>query len=498
MNHAQDKQSKTASKEQLSSIYDDMGESISFWYPALQKSIVLYNFLSTSDIEFDNKALLKDVVRINYQVLYTHLDIATIFRAELKADTPWGKRAHLKYIYHVLFEAVKALFGFDEKKQSLWVKFCNKSQGLLEKSEIDRVDKSIECFKTQYFSETEIRNYGETNIREFRNYVAHYDYNPIELYDFWISISEPKEVGIICNYLSISSDVCHLIDIVLNKITPGIVKDSKVNPVYLDSSIWERINYIPDTDGKLLKAIKTSVATCVASLDGMMKDYRIPLKFEAEWGKDAITPLMHRLLESIHPLLFLHFIYIDIGCSIMAYLTSEHYLEKQLNLRHLNVIVYEGFNKIYGCENVKRKESKNEEDQQLPYWQGLLYPTIMERGNDEWKEIARRIEGQLQQIAMDPLINNNTLRHMSVHILDKRNKDFVPCFYDKLIGMNPIIEMSKALKLFGAMNSIMWLNKEIINIHCSKIKDVQDKELDRIKRSFEEICLSIIQKSINE
>ena len=485
-----DKITKQATKEQLDYLYNNMGKNISFMYPSLLNSINLYNILNSSEQDFDNKTLLIDIVRINYQVLFTHLDIVTIFRAELRADTPWEKRMHLKYVYAVLTEAFKALFGFNSNKQTLWKKFCDEAKDFIGENEKVSVELLIDQFR---------KNHLDKATEDFRKYVVHYDYDPLKVYDFWSVISEQKEVDLINNYLALSLGVWRLIEKVLGNLGLEIKQNAYVNPVFSDLSIWERINNFPDRDDKLLGKMKEGVARYVSSLDSLVDDYRSSNRIQTKLGIDNTTPKMQQVLESIHPLMFLDMISIDIGCVVIAYLTSQHYIEKQLNLRHLNVIVYEGFDKLYGFDHVKPVESEiKEAEKPLSYWKSFLYPIIMDSGSDEWKEKARNIEIQLQQLSKDSLVNDEKLRLMSVHIRKKNNKDYISVFSEKLIKMNPIIEMCRALKLFGIVRDVMWLNKEVINIQYSKIKAVQDKELDRIKSNLKSICSLFLQYSNDE
>lgn len=327
----------------------------------------------------------------------------------------------------------------------------------------------------------------------------HYDYDPLKVYDFWSVISEQSVVNLINSYLALSLDVWRLIEKVLRNLKLEIKRYAYASPTFDSLSVFERINSFSDKSGKLLKKMKAGVAIYVSSLDSMVKNYRISTKIETKLGLETMVSQMQPFLESVHPLMLLHLISIDIGCVIIAYLTSQHYIEKQLILRHLNVIVYEGFNKLYGFDCVEPEGSKKEKvTQQLSYWKSLLYPTIMDSGSDEWKEKACNIERQFQQLAKDSSIKNEKLRLMSVHIREKNNKDYIPRFLEELIKMNPIIEMSKALKLYGIVHDVIMLNKEVVNIQCSKIKAVQDKKLEGIKSNLKSICSMFLRYSNDE
>ena len=175
-----------------------------------------------------------------------------------------------------------------------------------------------------------------------------------------------------------------------------------------------------------------------------------------------------------------------------------------MNLRHLNVIVYEGFKKLYGFPNSKnnQKEIGKNDNLHFSFWKDILYPCLMSSHNDCLKNKAQEIDSQLQIIADDSTINDDDLRQMSVHIREKRNKDYIPRFTDKLIKMSPFLEMNKALKLLRLLPDIMKLNKEFTNIKYSDIKVLQDRKTESMRNQLEGMRDLILQsckdKSVQE
>ena len=202
--------------------------------------------------------------------------------------------------------------------------------------------------------------------------------------------------------------------------------------------------------------------------------------------------------ESIHPGMLLLFIYIDICCSVIAYFSSEHYIEKQLNLRHLNVIVYEGMKKLSGFRNSNTKGNNNSEKAQSAFWKDFLYPIIMGEGNDDWRNRALVIEKQLETLAHDSSINDEDLRNMSVHIREKKDSDYIPRFTDKLIKMNPLAEMNKALKFLKVLPDVMKLDQEVANIKYAGIKRIQDKRNNEMINKLENIRNMVLQSYRDE
>ena len=330
---------KKATKEQLDYLYNNMGETISSMYPSFLKSIILYNKLSSIKADFDNKDLLIYAVRVYYQIIYSYLDIVTIFRSELKAVSTWEKRIQLKYVYVVLTETIKALFGFKVNKQTLWKKFCDNAGGVVEDEDRITINQHIEKFKIKHLNSV---------TKNFRDYAVHYDCDPLKVYEFWQVLSEQKEIDIINDYYALSLEILSLVEKVFGNNIAVIGCDSLDGPVSPSFAFWEKVNSFSDKDGRLLRRMQIGVETHVTSLDSLVRTYRIPNKAERRCGFDTITMQMRSFLEAFHPVMLLHFIYIDIGCVIIAYLNSKYYIEKQLNLRHLNVIVYEGFKKLYG------------------------------------------------------------------------------------------------------------------------------------------------------
>ena len=472
---------RLATKEQLDTIYKSMGDIISSMYPSLLNSIKLYKKLNTINEDFNRKNIWIDLVRIYYFVLFCHLDIVSTLRAEFRAITIGEKRIHLKYLNVIVTEMIKAMFGFSDDKHCLWKRFCNDAGALLNEKDKTKIECLITKFKEKYCN---------SDSKDCRNYAIHYDDDPLRVYSYLCNLSEEAETEKISKFLAI----LHELLLITNKLS----NEQRLPLCYLqvaDNSFWEKLNIFPDKDSVLLSQTRKSVVSYWNTLDSVVKSYKLPNIVEQQLGIEGMSLQLQLLRETVHPGIHLLFIYIDICCAVMAYLSSEYYIERQLNLRHLNVIVYEGFKKLYGFSNNKSYQKGNDKNERLhsSFWNNILYPCLMSSDNDCLKNKAQEIDSKLQLLADDSTINDDDLRQMSVHIREKRNKDYIPRFTDKLIKMSPFLEMNRALKLLKLLPDIMKLDKEVTNIKYSDAKVLQDRKIESMRNQLEGIRNSILQ-----
>ncbi|MBQ8958043.1 MAG: hypothetical protein IJ057_06030 [Bacteroidales bacterium] len=474
---------RKATKQQLDTIYKSMGENISSMYPSLLSVLELYRVLGSIDEQSEGKRFWMDLLRVDYFVLFCHLDIVTAIRAEQRAETVWEKRIHLKYLNVIQTEIFKAMFGFGKAKHCLWKKFCNNGINIDEK---DRTE--IDALVADYSG-----TFLHTDSKDRRDFAIHYDFDPIKVYDFLCRLSEEEEMKQVSKFL----EICHRLLELVYKISSEMHLPLGM-PQIQDYSLWERLNFFPDKDNQLLLKTKSSLNSYCKTLDSIANSYRLPEIVGKKFGAENIISHVQPIRESIHPGMLLLFIYIDICCAVIAYFSSEHYIEKQLNLRHLNVIVYEGMKKMYGFKNSNTKGNNNNEKAQSAFWKDFLYPIIIGEGNDDWRNRALVIEKQLETLAYDSSINDEDLRNMSVHIREKNDSDYIPRFTDKLIKMNPLVEMNKALKFLKILPDVMRLDQEVANIRYTDIKRVQDQRNREMINKLENIRNIVLQSCRDE
>ncbi|HAH24538.1 MAG TPA: hypothetical protein DCL77_12440, partial [Prolixibacteraceae bacterium] len=121
------------------------------------------------------------------------------------------------------------------------------------------------------------------------------------------------------------------------------------------------------------------------------------------------------------------------------FLSSEYTLEKQLLLKQVNTIVYEGFNKLYGL-------NENPEDS---FWGKYITPIVLENGDESTYDEFTLLSKELQAIklAVKELVGQ---RQLSVHY-DKGIVDV----YNMLHNLNPIKEFQKVLQLLNILPKML-------------------------------------------
>lgn len=472
-------------KEKLDKLYMDMGENISRMYPSLLNSINLYKLVSSSKVENEKKELWIDLLRLYYYVLFCNLDIVSTFRAELRAETVWEKRIHLKYLNVIQTETIKAMFGFGEDKHALWWKFCRDAGTDLSEYDKSEIERTLSRYKSEFFN-----NYS----KDCRDFAIHYDDNPLKVYDYLTKISEQEEIDKVSGFFDLLKKLLHLIEKLSKE--QGLPMGM---PSMNGKSIWELWNVFPDKEHKLITKAKEELALYCKTLDSVVRSYRLPDIMEERVGMKGVSSQLLSLKETLHPGIHLLYIYIDISCALIAYLGAEYYIEKQLNLRHLNVVVYEGFKKLYGFPCGKEKDAGGEGGRScVAFWRDIILPRIEKSGNIDWKRKAQMIECQLQILAIDSSINNNALRLMSIKMCNKKKVDYIPRFTDELVRMNPFQEMRKALLFMKVLPNVMELEKETMNIVYRQETELYEKNMDEMRNKLENVRVLILQSSKDE
>ncbi|MDO5666151.1 MAG: hypothetical protein Q4G63_12980, partial [Bacteroidia bacterium] len=192
-------------------------------------------------------------------------------------------------------------------------------------------------------------------------------------------------------------------------------------------------------------------------------------------------------IESNYPFIHILFIYLDLASAIRAYLSSEFYFEKQLNLRRINIVIYEGFKHIYGYD---------EDDKSLSFWKNYILSTFENSQEKHIIESLNIIENGLKELSSDTSINNTILRECTVHYRYKE-RDNLLALFNELIKLNPIIELNKSFKLLILLPKLMEIITKSVelkgNIEINKMKLSNQKNIEIINN-----FISMIENSKTE
>lgn len=443
---------KPASEETIRQWYETMEKNIEELFSVLSSSIHHIKYLQQYSLlqeDSNDTYFLQILCELKAFICTVKLDICTFLRADLRAKHPCEKGINLKYINVVILEGYKYLCGFGkDRKNSKWLKFKKIAREINNKAlnaDIAVLDKPL-------------LDFGEKSIhlseKDNRDLALHYDKNPLKVYDFLLNISEEMEAKKVINFLPLLDYLYIITNKYIRQYNTFLPKHTN-DPVI---SIFEHINVLYDRDNRLFNKMGEVIDSYSKRLDTLVNQCKLPEKFQID--PELIAQDCQPLIQSIYPGLHIHLIYLDLACAFRAYFSSESYIEKQLNLRRVAVIVYDGFAHVYGY---------NEKQQKQSFWHNIC-SNIASNKKSEITDLLQLTRDKIKELSENPSINNPSLREYYIHYR-KGNRDNIMHLYDESLKAFPMFEMSKALKLFWILPDIIRLNNVSLETIHRKIED---------------------------
>lgn len=461
---------KPASKETIQKLYENMGNNFSSFVPQLcdcTSSLECLEQLNENESKYgDSLSLWKLLLKLYAFSLTINLDLSTFLRANFRSNSNPEKRCNLKLVNVVTIEGYSYLFGFGkDKTNALWEIF----KKLAKQINDEELIKDIIIIE-QLAKEFEI-TFSKQEDRNKRNLSIHYDSDPIKVHSLFSQISEEYETIRACGFLKILEDLTLFINKHIRKYQIPLI--CTINDYGID--MWERINHFPDNNNKLFNELDKKLIHFAEQLDYVVAHCKMPEVIQEKLQLDkTIVEGLQPLILSAFPGIHIYFIYMDLASALRAYLSSEYYFEKQLNLRRINIIVYEGFKHLYGY---------TESDHLRSFWHRNITSILNESTNSNLLGLLAEIERELKELASDNGINNKQLRECTVHYRYKERDNIITLFH-ALIEANPLIEFNKSLKLLKILPGLSTINTEAVsfeyNLEQEKIKSSKNKILTQI------------------
>ncbi|MBD5371365.1 MAG: hypothetical protein HDR80_09535 [Bacteroides sp.] len=469
---------------------EQSAKEITVWYKKLKEAYELKKINRNPNIENDIT-----VMEIYVLVLYTIIAIATFFRGDFKSKYTAEKRLNLKYLSFVSIEFYKSLFII-KKPNTLWHKLesflsIGNHTSLIEI--IDEVNQASSRFRANYFNSKR------------RDISIHYDIDLDVVYTHLCEISEEDEAKQISSILAILqplSLVCSsYLYLTYPKATmaPAIPKENIILKKFR-KGLYE---HIYDLTG-------SSIQTFAKHLDQNMQSFHM---IDRPKVRELLTEETHSHLSQFRECfklgILLHYFYLDLGTAVRGYLQAENYYEQQFNVIRINVIIYEGYKKIF--------LPQNENGQNKSLWDTYIKIPVLATKSPEYSEEADKIEQILQGYSQ----NNNIedIRHNFSHF-KRGNKLPIIDLWDSVTTINPIEELNKALDFLNMLSRIIKLSKPCLEYFAEKehariqqnltapldsifakaigsCKTIEDKErLQRFKDELKDMMLGTFDKMI--
>lgn len=381
------------------------------------------------------------VMEVYVLALYTIIAIATFFRGDFNSEYAAEKRLNLKYLCFVSTEFYKSLFII-KKPNTLWHKLesilsIGNHADLIEI--IDEVNKASSRFRIGFFSSKR------------RDISLHYDTDLDVVYTHLCEISEEDDAKQISSLLAILQPLSLVCSLYLHSEYPNW---SVVTTIQQENIILKKFRN--ELYEKIYELTGSNIQSFAECLDQNMKTYHLIDRPEV---KDLLSADCHSRLSQFRECfklgILLHYLYLDLGTAVRGYLRAENYYEQQLNVVRINVIIYEGYKKIFLPQG----------DNNQSLWVLYIKTPILGTASIENADEAKAIEHILQNYSTNKDIEN--IRHHYSHFRKGKKLSIMDLWSD-IIAINPITELSKALDFLKLLGRIIRLNQPCLEYFAQK------------------------------
>ncbi len=463
---------KPTSPEKNSSLYENLGVHIKFFHPVLQEKVSLIKDLQQYKEKTEKENFVLALCELQAFAATINLDLATFFRADIRSNLPSEKRINIRYLNVTVIEGYKYLVARHKENpnNAKWEQFkiiAKKVSDSELQNDITIFDNSLAEFKELYLKKENIDN---------RNLAIHYDKDPFKVYDYFISLDEDIEVNLAIKFLDLILKLNNLLNKCIAKLE---IKSDNTSP-NTDYSLIEQINSFFTNRDDIFSAAGKAIEMYSKGLDKMAIYRKLPDQFSAiikekfNIESDAIKKEFEPAFDDMKPGILIMLIYLDLCTATRAYFSSDSYYEKQLNLRHIEVIVYEGCRHLYGFNDTHRKKS---------FWQTTLSPLLANSNNEALRKSLLEIQEGLALITSDKTINNEALRECFVHYRYENRDNIVRLFEESQKSL-AIFEFNKAKLLLDLLPKIIEINGEIMLYQKQAMKEQNKKKSEEITASL--------------
>ena len=426
-----------ATPETRNALYENMGKTIEIFSPNLKKHIILKELLDKNILN-DESIIFDSFLSLSIYAQYTSIELASVFRACFRANLPAEKRYNIKWINCVILEAYKHLYGYGGKrKKSLWALHIKSALQLVNDSKFIQDCSDLENHLIK-FGTDEI-----TNVEQ-RNLSFHYDPEPVSVYEMLMGLNEEEEAQRLNRFMKLLEKITLFTSKYIGKYKATINEEPKLISRY-EFTLFE-LDIFQNKKDILFSESGNAIKSHSERLDTFILHQNIPTKINQHFenlDEESVAPI-HRLLEIEKIAIQLTFLYIDLASALRAFISSEYVLEKQLSLKQVIIIVYEGFNKLYGIDD----------NSQNSFWKKYVCPVISQTTENTTLCEFNSMDKELQELKLNIKSFSNQ-RQLSVHL----DKGLIEV-YSMLHNMNPFKELQKALLLLNFLPKFLnFLNK---------------------------------------
>ncbi len=418
-----------ATEESRKALYENMGITIKSFEPILKKWILTQRGLDSNN---DAHKIFEALLSLSIFSSYFAIEMATILRSCFRAKLLAEKRYNIKYVNCAINEAYKYLYGFDnpdkqtQQRSKLW-----KSLRRIDNPELQQDLGSLE---------RSIIRLAEDGVadKDRRDIGFHYDENPVLVYNMLNRLSEEEECQRMIRFMRVLDEISKFLHKWLGKYVVYVEVESD----YFFAI--SEVDFFKHNKEKLLDVMQNAIKTHSKRLDDAAQRQGLPERmgqFLVNAPKESIDTIRN-VVALEQAAMQIQFILIDLASASTAYLTAEHTIEKQLSLKQITIIIYEGFNKLYGVYDSGAQES---------FWTRLITPIVAENQDEQLHRQFDVLVGELTKLKSQ-IQKTKRQRHLSVHC--DRGKG-IPAVYDMLHNINPLEILQQAADIVEFLPKVL-------------------------------------------
>lgn len=458
-------QEKIASPETRKELNKVLGFSIQQSTSLLEDLLAQKNGLKgipiTQVVEIHNP-VVEFCIFLNYVII----EFSSITRAFLRAEIAAEKKFHLKFINWIILESYKYLYGYGKSvNKSLWKKNVVPLRNIFNNPQF------IADFEV---IERQIIEFGDSNItnKDYRDITVHYDLDPFRIYEMLTGLNEENESQRALAFLRLLNELI----IFTNKCTRLLCGVNVVNRRFP-----EKIQYAPARNSinyfgtDLISTIDKYIIQDKNSIDGSILQQKwIEQHAIQEKNNTSFKPLqLASLILKVQT--FIYLLRIDLFSATKAYFVAEYPIEKQLFLKRINTIIFEGFKKLYGLNS--------NDNTYNTYWNIYITEVANNIKSNSYKRLSDELDQKLQMLR--PKIKGlEEQRQLSVHL-----EDGIETIYEMLVNLKPEVEFQKQKDFFQTIMQILFqtivLLKPIENQSAENSKNARLKTIQSAEKVLE-------------
>ena len=440
---------------------------------AILSASVLENMAESRAVKSENQEL-SDVLYLSASVNFAILELSTILKAMICANTPYAKRYHSKNLKASTSECYKMLYHYDNiRKHSIWSKFKNV------------VDKFGTDLQKQQYAETInlLNSFGEHQIdKELRDVAMHYDEDLLSVYRMTVALkSEEDAAKYYCDFNDILRKMQFLTNEIASAIRDNIQNDKSHDIIKIKANLLSNEkSLIIQGDDKLRQTIDYVLGKAPKELDSIadtdikLKNFIEKLEQSAKEllleDNDVLFAEMSVPLKLTNIQMLLRFMFNDVMAIYEAVNYSINDFESSLHLRRLVIHQAALITLLFGYE----KKNKY-----IPLWRDLL---IVAPGM--FLEQKNQIEALSQTIL--PLVNSNK-RHAFVHLYEHNGAVCLTPFMEEIDKLDFKYEMgltSLFALLYGEL--MKFLTELLVELSAEKHRE-SEESTKRVLAMFDSV-----------